>query len=112
MYYVGWVGCHYCGFRSRVCIEVEGPVLEGRCIFVCCPNDDSQHRFSLVRMQLLEECPPGLQPKKLEDFDQVGRPSATRSEAAPVHRPWLALALVVIGAVGSTAIIAAWLAHR
>jgi hypothetical protein len=112
MYYVGWVGCPHCDFRSGVCIEVEGPLPQERCIFVCCPNDGSEHRFSLARMQLLADCPSGLQPAKLEEFDQVGRPSALRTGAFSSPRPWMGLVLAGLGALGATALLFAWMALR
>src|SRR5262245_51487576 len=112
MYYVGVVGCPDCEFRARLCIEVEGPLPEERCIFVRCPNDNSEHRISLAHMKLVAECPAGFQPAKLEDFDTVGRPSAKRGTAFFVSRPWMGLVLAGLGAIGATAILFAWMAIR
>lgn len=98
MYYVGWVGCPHCDCRSRVCIAVDGPVPEGRRIYARCPNDDSQHQFSLARMQLVAECPPGLLPEKLEAFAQAGRPTATRPPPCRTAS-WVRVASFIVGLV-------------
>src|SRR5262245_22208404 len=99
MYYVGVVECPHCEFRTQVCIEVEGPLAEERWILVRCANDNSGLRISLARMKLVSECPVGIQPAKLEDFETVGRASAGRGLFAAPPR-WVGLVVAGLGAVG------------
>src|SRR5436190_16858821 len=99
MYYVGWVGCPHCDFRSRVCIEVDDQVAAEQCVTVRCPNDNSQHRFSLAGMQRVADCPEGLRPSKLASFEQVRQPSISQPWINAVPRPWLGLVIAGLGAV-------------
>jgi hypothetical protein len=62
MYYIGMVGCPYCKYSERVCVEAAYPLPKGEFVEVCCPIDGSRHRCSLSHMQAATECPPDMKP--------------------------------------------------
>jgi hypothetical protein len=100
MYYVGLAGCPHCGLRTRVCVETDGPAVEGAAILVRCPNDNSARRVSLAALEAVAECPPGVQPEWLEDFEPADPPTAWDGR--------LAFAFAAAGLLGAAALFAAW----
>jgi hypothetical protein len=74
MYLAGWISCPHCLFRWQVCVEVDEDPDPDQLIVVHCPNDDSQHRFTLALLQTVAECPPGVTPMRLEEPEPPDRP--------------------------------------
>lgn len=84
MLLVGWIGCPQCDYRQRVCVEVDHwlPDSPGA-ILMCCPNDNSVHRCSMLHFNPVNQCPPELVVSKVTNF----APHETKAETEP-PRPW------------------------
>ncbi len=81
MYLTGWVACPHCCFRWQICLEVDGPSTPGQATELRCPNDGSRHRFPLVNLRPVADCPPGIQPVRVDDSNAHGRPTGMSQTA-------------------------------
>lgn len=106
MYFVGWVGCPHCEYREQVCVAVEGPPPAGACLVVRCPNDGSEHRFSLAGFRPAAERPAGL---RLEPWP-AGPPAAQPATRTHAGLPcvWRVAAIAAVATTAGATALGLW----